>query len=70
MLVSLKFYFNGPGYEHVIGICPNISSKGIPVQYWIVNGVLLQSQSIGYSLDIIEWFCGGDSFYVKPGALY
>ena len=71
MLVSLKFYSNGlgngPGYEHVISICPHISSKGSPVQYWIVNGGLPQSQSIEYSLENLEWCCGGTLFMYNQG---
>ena len=55
MMVSLKLDSNGLGNEHVIGICPHIASKGIPVQI-----VLLMEDSLNRKVLNIIWktFCG------------
>ena len=70
MLVSLKLDSNDLGHEHVIGICPHIASKGSPVQYRIVDGGHPQLQSIEYSLENLNWCCGGLLLHVPEGALY
>ena len=66
----MKLDSNSIGYEHIIGICPQIASKGSPVQYRIVDGDHPQLQSIEYSLENLNWCCGGSFTCITSGFVF
>ena len=59
MLVSLRLESGNNSYEHVIGICPNKPDDGGETQFLIIDGAHPQLKAIEFSLDNLNWCCGG-----------
>ena len=62
MLVSLELNV-GAFYEHVIGICPSKPRDGGETQFFIIDGAHPQLQAIEFSLDNLNWCCGGSNCF-------
>ena len=63
MLVSLELKFGATSYEHVIGICPNKPADGGVTQFFIIDGAHPQLKAIEFSLDNLNWCCGGTNSF-------
>ena len=59
MLVSLELHFGHNSYEYVIGICPNKPEDGGETQFLIIDGAHPKLKAIEFSLDNLNWCCGG-----------
>ena len=63
MLVSLELKLGVSSYEHVIGICPNKPADGGVTQFFIIDGSHPQLKAIEFSLDNLNWCCGGTNSF-------
>ena len=72
MLVSLEPQIGETTYKHVIGICPNEPNDGDEIRYFIVDGSHPKLKAIDFSLENLNWCCGGENSFsvVSEGILF